>query len=84
LPTTPTGRPSRRAKPHTIDLAQCGKYSKKSPSSTIVSMTLIMSYGTFGLSGMRSYSSGQRRCGSSVGTVRGGSSKLFSGRKEIR
>ena len=27
LPTTPTGWPSRREKPHTIEPAQLGKYS---------------------------------------------------------
>jgi hypothetical protein len=43
LPTTPTGRPSRRAKPHTMLRAQCGKYSKNSPSSTTSSMTFTMS-----------------------------------------
>ena len=43
LPTMPTGWPSRRAKPHTIEPAQCGKYSKKSPSSTTAAMTFFMS-----------------------------------------
>ena len=43
LPTMPTGRPSRRAKPQTMDLAQWAKYSKKSPSSTTAAMTCFMS-----------------------------------------
>ena len=40
--------------------AQRGKYSKKSPSSTTAAMTFFMSYGLFGLAGMRSTSSGQQ------------------------
>jgi hypothetical protein len=43
LPTMPTGMPSMRAKPHTIDFAQCGKYSKNSPSSTTWRITSTMS-----------------------------------------
>ena len=43
LPTMPTGWPSSRAKPQVIDPAQCGKYSKYSPSSTTVRMTSFMS-----------------------------------------
>ena len=43
LPTMPTTRPSMRAKPQVIDIAQCGWTSKYSPSSTIVWMTLVMS-----------------------------------------
>ena len=43
LPTMPTGWPSSRAKPHTIEPAHLGKYSKKSPSSTTLAMTAFMS-----------------------------------------
>ena len=43
LPTMPTVWPSMRAKPHTIELAQLGKYSKNSPSSTTAAMTFFMS-----------------------------------------
>ena len=43
LPTMPTGVPSSRPNPHTMLWAQCGAYSKNSPSSTTASMTLFMS-----------------------------------------
>ena len=43
LPTMPTVRPSTREKPQMIDFAQCGKYSKNSPSSTTAPITLCMS-----------------------------------------
>ena len=43
LPTMPTDWPLRRPKPHTMLLAQCGKYSKNSPSSTTSLMTFFMS-----------------------------------------
>ena len=43
LPTMPTVRPSIRAKPQMIERAQCGKYSKNSPSSTTAVTTLCMS-----------------------------------------
>src|SRR4051794_35097208 len=84
LPTMPTGLPSRRANPHTIDLAQWGKYSKKSPSSITEAMTFFMSYGMFGLGGMMSRSSGHSRLGSSPVAEIGGSSKLLEGRKLMR
>ena len=48
LPTMPTGWPSTRLKPQTMLFAQCGKYSKNSPSSTTSRMTFFMSYGWFG------------------------------------
>ena len=43
LPTTPTDWPSSRPKPHTMLRAQCGKYSKNSPSSRTSRMTFFMS-----------------------------------------
>ena len=43
LPTMPTTRPSRRAKPQVIDIAQCRCTSMYSPSSTTAVMTLFMS-----------------------------------------
>ena len=43
LPTIPTDWPLRRPNPHTMLLAQNGKYSKKSPSSTTSRMTFFMS-----------------------------------------
>jgi hypothetical protein len=84
LPTMPTGRPSSRPKPQTIDLAQCAKYSKNSPLSSTSVMTRFMSYGWFGLAGMRSCSAGQSRSGSSPVSTRGASSRLFEGRNESR
>ena len=51
LPTMPTGWPSTRLKPQTMLFAQCGKYSKNSPSSTTSRMTFFMSYGWFGAGG---------------------------------
>src|SRR6056297_3250638 len=84
LPTMPTGAPSMRAKPHTIDFAQWGKYSKNSPSSTTWRITSIMSYGRFGLAGRMSRSSGHSRSGSSPRSSTGGSSRLFDGRNDSR
>ena len=43
LPTMPTTWPSMRANPHTMFIAQSGKTSKKSPSSTTSAMTFFMS-----------------------------------------
>ena len=43
LPTIPTGWPSTRAKPHTMFMAQWGKYSKNSPSSMTAVTTRRMS-----------------------------------------
>src|SRR6478735_1010859 len=84
LPTMPTVWPSRRANPHTIEPAQRGKYSKKSPSSTTTSMTFFMSYGMFGLAGIISASSGHSRSGSSPVGSSGGVSRLLDGRNENR
>src|SRR5262245_4336173 len=84
LPTTPTGEPSSRANPHTIERAQWGKYSKNSPSSATAVATFFMSYGWFELAGSRSRSVGQSRSGSSDGSTTGGSSRLFDGRNDMR
>uniref|UniRef100_A0A6J7NB08 Unannotated protein n=1 Tax=freshwater metagenome TaxID=449393 RepID=A0A6J7NB08_9ZZZZ len=84
LPTTPTARPLTRENPHTMFLAQCGKYSKNSPSSTTSAMTFFMSYGWFGDAGRMSRSISQRRSGSSVGSETGASSRLFDGRNDSR
>ena len=43
LPTMPTTRPSMRAKPQVIDMAQWRWTSKNSPSSTTAAMTFFMS-----------------------------------------
>ena len=43
LPTMPTGWPSMRPNPQVMLWAQCGKYSKYSPSSTTDSITRCMS-----------------------------------------
>ena len=84
LPTMPTGWPSSRANPHTIERAQWGKYSKNSPSSTTSVMTRFMSYGWFGLAGSRSRSDAQSRSGSSPLSLVGGSSRLLAGRNDSR
>src|SRR3989304_1134426 len=51
LPTTPAACPPRRAKPQTMFSAQCACTSRNSPSSTTRSMTPLMSYGLWGVSG---------------------------------
>ena len=84
LPTMPTGWPSTRLKPHTMLFAQCGKYSKNSPSSTTSRMTFFMSYGWFGDGGRMVRSSAHSRSGSSPVSTAGGSSRLFDGRKLSR
>ncbi len=43
LPTMPTTLPSMRANPQVMFMAQCGQYSKYSPSSTTAAMTRFMS-----------------------------------------
>src|SRR3990167_7107160 len=53
LATIPTVWPSMRAKPMRMFLAYSGCSSKKSPSSTVLTMSSFMSYGLFGLSGTR-------------------------------
>ena len=73
-----------RTKPHTMLLAQCGKYSKNSPSSTIDAMTFFMSYGWLGDGGRMSRRSGHKRSGSSPVSMVGGSSMLFCGMNDIK
>ncbi len=84
LATTPTVRPFSLANPQTIDFAQLAWYSKKSPSSTTSVTTAFMSYGMFGLAGIRSTNDGQSRSGSSPVSTRGASSMLLDGRNESR
>ena len=64
--------------------AKCSCTSKKSPSSTISDTTLRMSYGLFGLSGTIVSSSSSIRSGSSDGSTRGGISRLFCGRNDMK
>ena len=73
-----------RTNPHTMLLAQCGKYSKNSPSSTIDAMTFFMSYGWLGDGGRMSRRSGHKRSGSSPVSMVGGSSMLFCGMNDIK
>ena len=70
LPTMPTDWPLRRPKPHTMLLAQCGKYSKKSPSSTtsrddLLHVVGLVRAGREELAQRRSH----RRSGSSAGST---------------
>ena len=84
LPTMPTGFPPRRAKPMTMFIAKCSCTSKKSPSSTIRPTTSRMSYGLFGASGtIESSSVSIRSCGSPL-SIRGGVSRLFWGRNDMK
>ena len=64
--------------------AKCSCTSKNSPLSTIRFTTSRMSYGLFGLSGTIVSSSGSSRSGSSPVSIRGGSSRLFWGRNDMR
>ena len=64
--TTPTLRPSSRAKPITMLFAQSGKTSRKSPSSTTLRITSCMSYGARAESGTMCVSPSSRRSGSSA------------------
>ena len=84
LPTTPTECPSMRTKPQMMLFAQCGKYSKNSPSSTIDAMTFFMSYGWLADTGRMSRNSGHKRSGSSPVSIVGGSSILFCGMNDIK
>ncbi len=84
LPTTPTGRPFRREKPTMMLRAKCSWTSKNSPLSTSRCTTSRMSYGLFGLSGTIVSSSASWRSGSSPVSMRGGSSRLFWGRNDMR
>ena len=52
LAMMPTVRPSTRPKPMTMFGAKSGCTSRKSPLSTMCSMTVVTSYGWFGESGM--------------------------------
>ena len=61
--TMPIARPSRRANPITTFIAQKGKTSKKSPSSTTRRITSCMSYGSRAESGIRCVSPSSIRCG---------------------
>ena len=56
----------------------------RGPSSTMRSITSCMSYGLFGSSGMMESSDASRRSAGSVAASRGGSDRLFWGRKERR
>ena len=67
LATTPTGCPSRRAKPTTMFIAKYCWTSKKSPLSTTIRTTSLMSYDSFDESGMIVARPGSARSGSSVG-----------------
>jgi hypothetical protein len=77
----PTDWPFTRANPQMMLFAQCGKYSKKSPSSTTSCTTFFMSYGWLGDGGRISRSVSHSRVGSSAVSTRGASSRLFEGRK---
>ena len=80
LATMPTVRPARRAMPMTMFFAYSGCSSKKSPSSTVLRISSLMSYGLFGFSGTRVSRLKSRRSGASpLGRV-GTPSRLFCGR----
>ena len=81
LPTTPTAWPFKREKPHTMLFAQCGKYSKNSPSSMTSAMTFFMSYGWLAEAGRMVRNDSHNRVGSSVASPAGTSDKLFCGKK---
>ena len=84
LATIPTARPSSRANPITTFIAQNGKTSKKSPSSTMRRITSCMSYGSRAESGITCVSPSSWRSGSSTGANDGASSRLFDGRYDSR
>ena len=84
LATTPTGCPSRRAKPTTMFIAKYCWTSKKSPLSTTIRTTSLMSYDSFDESGMIVARPGSARSGSSVGGKRGGCWSQLCGTKLSR
>ena len=80
FPTTPTGRPSRRAKPTTMFCAQSAWTSSHESRSTTRPITSRMSYGLSGSFGTTPDNSGSIRFGSSSLATIGGSSTLSEGR----
>ena len=65
-------------------LAQLGKYSKNSPSSTTSAITFFMSYGRFADAGRMVRNISQLRIGSSSDSTSGASPRLFCGKKPSR